>query len=220
MNDAANPSPASIPQDAEADCFKDRCAHGTGGPMKFGPDSDRKNSLTGDGTCDFCGGIRPSIALAHIRAGCEVEPTDKGYKFYLLVPDPKAGTPAVFGSCNFKQEGHGWELYTPERAAELGYTPYGTPPVSIQVSPTPALKTLKCYTNHFSQAQAVEFVTLNESGNMKLGYPGRFYSGLAFGEYKEAITSAVAAIREAKAKAAPAQAEPAKPDEGQPPADG
>jgi hypothetical protein len=49
----------------------------------------------------------------------------------------------------------------------------------------------KCYLNHFSEAQAVEFMLLKESGKMKLAYPGRFYSGLCFGVYKDAITEAL-----------------------------
>jgi hypothetical protein len=58
----------------------------------------------------------------------------------------------------------------------------------------------KCYLNHFSESQAVEFVVLNETGKMKLAYPGRFYSGLCFGIYKDAIEKAL--------KELPVQTEP------------
>ena len=49
----------------------------------------------------------------------------------------------------------------------------------------------KCYLNHFSQAQAVEFVLLHETNKMKVGFPGHFYSGLCFGIYKDAIQAAI-----------------------------
>jgi len=65
----------------------------------------------------------------------------------------------------------------------------------------------KCYLNHFSEAQAVEFVLLNEQGKMKLATPGRFYSGLCFGIYKDAITKA---LHEHNATKSPG-GEPAKP---------
>ena len=39
----------------------------------------------GDGyrACSFCGGMHPDDAIAFVKAGCEVEGTDKGYKRYL-----------------------------------------------------------------------------------------------------------------------------------------
>jgi hypothetical protein len=49
----------------------------------------------------------------------------------------------------------------------------------------------KCYLNHFSESQAVEFVLLWKNKKMKIAYPGTFYSGLCFGIYKEAIDIAL-----------------------------
>lgn len=60
---------------------------------------------------------------------------------------------------------------------------------------SPANPASKCYLNHFSRAQAIEFVTLFETGQMKVDYPGHFYSGLCWAEYKEDILKAVALIR-------------------------
>lgn len=45
----------------------------------------------------------------------------------------------------------------------------------------------KCYTNHFSQRQALELVRLLELRIAKIGPPGYLYSGLAFTRYKDAI---------------------------------
>ena len=52
----------------------------------------------------------------------------------------------------------------------------------------------KCYLNHFSESQAVEFVLLNHQGKMKLAFPHKFYSGLCFGIYKDAIKKALAEL--------------------------
>jgi hypothetical protein len=60
--------------------------------------------------------------------------------------------------------------------------------------PLPGCPANKCYFNHFSEAQAVEFMTLLHTGKMKLAYPGRFYSGLCFGVYKDAITKALSEL--------------------------
>ena len=57
--------------------------------------------------------------------------------------------------------------------------------------PLPSSPANKCYFNHFSEAQAVEFVLLHHTGKMKLAHPGHFYSGLCFSVYKEAITQAL-----------------------------
>lgn len=45
----------------------------------------------------------------------------------------------------------------------------------------------KCYFNHFSESQALEFVRMIEEKTMKIGHPGHFYSNIAFGEYREVI---------------------------------
>jgi hypothetical protein len=49
----------------------------------------------------------------------------------------------------------------------------------------------KCYLNHFSESQAVEFVLLWHNKKMNIAYPGSFYRGLCFGCYKEAIEKAI-----------------------------
>lgn len=139
---------------SDVDIFWGRCSHGEGGPHHYGPHSNLKNKWRDNGTCSFCGGMRPSIALEAIKSGATVTPTDKNYKIYI--------------------EG-------------------GTVPL-----PSPGGK---CYLNHFSESQAVEFVLLNESGKMKLHYPGHFYSGLCFGIYKDVILKAVEKYRSENPKA-------------------
>ena len=53
----------------------------------------------------------------------------------------------------------------------------------------------KCYLNHFSESQAIEFVLLWETGKMNLACPGTFYSGLCFGIYKDAIEKAIGDLK-------------------------
>lgn len=190
--------------------------------MKYGPDSDQKNEWRPDDTCSFCGGWRPSLALAAIKAGATVTPTDKGYKIYIEVPNPDAGKLHVCGWANHDKVGEGWEKFTRERAAELGYTPdEDDEPGFILVAPHGPTLTRKVYTNHFSESQAVELVVLNEKKEIKFNVPGYFYSGLAFGEFNEAITKAVTEVRQKKfdaAKAAESTGQPPAPETpGQPP---
>ena len=120
----------------EADTFWGRCGSGTQG-IHGAPHWDHRDC------CSFCGSMRPSLALAAIRAGATVVPTDKNYKIYI----------------------NDW------------------PPG--MASPNPAGK---CYLNHFSEAQAVEFVELDLDGKMKIATPGHFYRGMCWGVYKEAIS--------------------------------
>jgi len=119
------------PDDA-ADIFTDRCE---GGAWR---DND---------TCDFCGGCRPSIALAAIKAGATVSPTDKSYKRYV----------------------EGGDVRVPSCGGKL-------------------------YLNHFSEAQALEFVRLDVTGQMRVAHPGYFYSKLAFGRYKDSIQALLAEL--------------------------
>lgn len=78
--------------------------------------------------------------------------------------------------------------------------------IYVQGLTNPANPAHKCYLNHFSEAQAVEFVLLWQTGKMKLAHPGSFYSGLCFGLYKEAIQKALAAL-----KATPPEGEAGQP---------
>lgn len=65
----------------------------------------------------------------------------------------------------------------------------------IYLEGVPGRDWAKCYLNHFSESQAVEFVLLEKEGKMKLATPGHFYSGLCFGRYREAIEKALAEER-------------------------
>lgn len=186
--------------------------------MKFGPDSNQRNEWRADDTCSFCGGWRPSRFLEAIAQGCEVTPTDKSYKLYIDVPDPDAGKMRIYGSSNSveKPSGDGWERWDNARAKADGWGEKDDPDDNwMLIGPTPALKTMKCYTNHFSEAQAVAFVELCETGKVKFKFPGHLYRPLAFGEYRDAITRKLTEIKKAKfdaAKAAESTGQPTDPE--------
>lgn len=48
--------------------------------------------------CSYCGSIHPEDMLALIRTGSRLQGTDKGYKRYLLTPNPIAGQDCRIGS--------------------------------------------------------------------------------------------------------------------------
>lgn len=52
---------------------------------EFGPWEHEENldHWLDDGTCSFCGSIKPDAFLERIRAGEQVQPTDKNYKAYI-----------------------------------------------------------------------------------------------------------------------------------------
>lgn len=173
------------------DVFWGRCdpAEVASGPFKFDPPHWRE-----DGTCSHCGGMRPSLILKAIREGSEVEPTDKNYKIYVNMPDPDVGKMEVFAGRNHPPEAGDTSWLHVDEALKAAH-----PHINfnnhfgewVQIGPRRATRNVKCYFNHFSESQAVEFVLLAHTGKMKLAYPGHFYSGMCFGVYKTAIQEAL-----------------------------
>lgn len=62
-------------------------------PRGAGPDSPFKSPFDGhahwreDGTCSYCGSMKPAIFLEMVEDGREVIPTDKDYKVYVRPHD-------------------------------------------------------------------------------------------------------------------------------------
>lgn len=175
-------------ENTEQDIFEDRCHPAV---VRFGTPHWRE-----DNTCAHCGGIRPSIAMKHIREGAEVTPTDKSYKIYVDVPDPKVGQMRVVSTMNFtptdyNPEDRGYVKADPEVLKASGWgtgdSDYSKGIQWMMLKPHDAIMNAKCYLNHFSESQALEFVRLIETKKMNIAFPGHFYRNLAFGRYKEAI---------------------------------
>ena len=177
------------------DVFEDRCHPDAvaSGPFKFKPPVWRE-----DNTCSHCGGMRPSLILAAIKSGAEVCPTDKSYKIYVTMPDPDVGKPKVVSVMNFTPEDYnpaerGYVKADPEVLKASGWS--GENAHWMMIAATLPTREVKCYLNHFSESQALEFVRLVETKQMKLAYPGRFYRPLAFGRYKDAIERLLAELK-------------------------
>lgn len=174
------------------DIFEERCHPSavTGGPFKFA----EPHWMEGD-VCSHCGGVRPSIILKAIAAGAEVIPTDKAYKIYVELPEAKPEEIIIVGTANFKPDHGDYVQATPDIIAKYGAGRQLTPEHYVQLRPRGPFNRVKCYTNHFSEAQALEFVRLVETGKMKIGHPGQFYRPLAFGRYRPAIEKLLAELR-------------------------
>lgn len=84
-------------------------------------------------TCSYCGGGHPDDLLALIRAGWEVEPTDKGYKRYLNPPGYRE---------------HMKQVLSHVRAVGSDY------PQAQYPSPVPPVK---LFVQHFSAEQIAQF---------------------------------------------------------------
>ena len=52
----------------------------------------------GHKSCSYCGSLSPAELFAAIEAGHELGPTDKNYKVYVGLPNPKAGQVVEIGS--------------------------------------------------------------------------------------------------------------------------
>lgn len=49
-----------------------------------------------DGTCSYCGSMRPERFFECVAAGAEITPTDKDYKAYVALPSPQSGREGKF----------------------------------------------------------------------------------------------------------------------------
>lgn len=76
------------------------------GPFRYKPDGDKWEHRDGQSfrQCSYCGCIHPDDAAELLEKGWLLQPTDKGYKYYLKEPN-----------------GKGWaKLYTPHVSKEQG----------------------------------------------------------------------------------------------------
>ena len=187
----------------EADIFWGRCSVKTAeekaaSPFVYDHESPEPH-WEPDNTCSHCGGLRPSVALEAMRKGAKVVPTDKNYKIYVEMPEPKVGQMRVVGVMNHTPDDDsaqsGWVKADPAVLKEAGWSVGEDDDAQwMRLEPYGPTTTTKCYLNHFSEAQAIEFVVLAETKKMNLATPGHFYSGLCFGIYKDAIDKAVKAL--------------------------
>jgi hypothetical protein len=136
---------------------------------------DHKVTLRPDGTCSYCGSIMASAFLAAVEEGAQVTPTDKNYKAYVRVPDPKAGKTRVVGTASGGEKpGPKWVAADTEVLAASGRaTDYTT---WMLLGVRDYYKTAKFYFQHLEPEDEERFLALLKEGRMKLGFPGHFYT--------------------------------------------
>lgn len=128
--------------------------------------------------CSYCGSLNPDRFMECAEAGVEIGPTDKSYKVYIDLPDPKAGELKITGTANGDTPpGTGWTAATTADFAE--YYEGRTPPADNNlrwVLRTPRQSVHgKFYFQHLSDAQQTRFIELINARTLVIGFPGRFY---------------------------------------------
>lgn len=151
------------------------------------PGDDGKDFWRGAGDgCSYCGSISPEEFFAAVEAGAEIGPTDKSYKAYVDLHDPRAGKPYIVSRTNFDPRNDDYVKVTPENADTLPLDPQEKAEalekledgggVWIRVIPRPERRQGKFHFQHLSPEQRRRFIELYNSKAMKLGYPGHFYA--------------------------------------------
>jgi hypothetical protein len=129
--------------------------------------------------CSYCGSLHHEHLFEAIEAGAKVTPTDKNYKIYVDVPDPRAGELKVTGMTNseptYRQDE--WVKVTEENLPELIADGWGDNNLGSWMMKTPRGSTIhdKFYFQHLSGAEQDKFIDLLNGKKINLAYPGHFY---------------------------------------------
>lgn len=159
-------------QDCHPEAFF-TCGRQGEGPQGFG---GPKAFWERDGTCSYCGSLRPELFFEAVEAGAEVGPTDKNYKAYIDTPNPDEGKPVYTGGRSgpvFEADGITRKPDLPDDLtdAEIAAGRYSRD----YFGPAEATRHSKFYFQHLDAAGQARFIDLLNSGRMKVGYPGHFY---------------------------------------------
>lgn len=148
---------------------------------------DRRDSYHMSPTCSYCGSISPDAFFAAIEAGGEIGPTDKSYKVYVEMPNPRPDALRVVGGSNGADSpGMGdyckreRDLTDEERqiATACGWgtlREFETSDHWICFGPAGPVAHGKFYFQHLDQAGQDKFIELHNAKAIKIGYPGHFY---------------------------------------------
>ena len=122
-------------------------------PFSPGHGAEKLDTWLEDGSCSYCGSLNGDEFMARLRAGdVELGPTDKSYKVYVNNK----------GGAAFKQTYRTDDDRTGDRTKWVW--------VTREIEHT------KFYFQHLSPLQQTEFVELYNEGQIKLGFPGYFYT--------------------------------------------
>lgn len=143
---------------------------------------EHKSHWRDDGTCSYCGSIRPGTLFKAIEDGCQITPTDKSYKIYVDLPEPNPAELRVSAGANFDQSGQpGWKRIgdlTDDERAMVKRDGMGGRPDSDWVMFAPRGPTIheKFYFQHLAVDERKRFVDLYNAKALKLAAPGYFYT--------------------------------------------
>lgn len=153
------------------------CPRRAEGPA-FTAGPDKWHERDGHLHCSFCGCLKPSQLFEAIEAGAELGPTDKNYKVYVDLEDPRAGQLKITGTSNSKEApGPAWTEATEADIAQYfeGRTPLKDFTIRW-VLRTPRGKIHdKFYFQHLSEEDRQRFIDLLNAKKLTIGYPGFFY---------------------------------------------
>jgi hypothetical protein len=142
--------------------------------------------------CSFCGSMPPDDFMAAVKAGAEIGPTDKSYKFYVKWVNPEPDALYVIGSTNAEAkpvkgewpggglDWYGWDELSAEQMEIVRRDDYdrdGYRPKFLGFGIRPNIDA-KFYTPHLSPEQGREFFDLWQAGQVHWGYPGHPYRRL------------------------------------------
>ena len=128
-----------------------RRMEGSYGYDKEGEDGFNKD----DDSCSYCGSLNPNTFMARLEAGdIELSPTDKNYKVYVHNNE----------GISFKQ------TYRIDEDGE-SYEDH-----HLWIYTTRETEQHKFYFQHLSAEQKTRFLVLHNTGKIKFGYPGHFYT--------------------------------------------
>lgn len=154
-----------------------------GGIFKFsGEDEWRDRDGTGYQRCSYCGSLHPDQFIEWTQKGAALTPTDKNYKVYIDLPDPRAGQPCVLTSASGPQQplGDKWVKVTPENIKTLPLDDYQRKNYNdgqhyVVVEPRGSIFWGKFYFMHLSEDQMRAFIDAYNAHTMTFKEPGHFY---------------------------------------------
>lgn len=142
-----------------------------------GPDVWRERD--GYRHCSYCGSLHPAHLFEAVEAGQKITPTDKNYKIYVDLPDPRQGEPRVVGIRNFPpaESERGWQKIEESDLPALLADGFGAHNLGHWMQRAPRGPTLrdKFYFQHLDGDQQQRFIDLLNAGKLNLAYPGHFY---------------------------------------------
>lgn len=134
-------------------------------------------------SCSYCGSLHPDEFMAAVESGAgALTATDKNYKVYIDMPNPRVGKPRIVsytsGSADQPRSATApWERATEEHVADARKQGIRSLAVNdwVQVVPERETEHRKFYFEHLSLDQRRRFIDLYNEKKVRFAHAGRFY---------------------------------------------